>query len=51
MMTVQEIKEVLDKRPDIVDFLNLVLKDPDLIHRTPELTKLIQEGEGKGCRE
>ena len=43
-MTKQEIKEVLDNRPDLVQFLKLALDNPELI---PSVIKLLKKGEGE----
>ena len=44
-MTKQEIKEVLDERPDLVEFLTLALECPELI---PSAVKLLKKGEDEG---
>ena len=43
-MTKQEIKEVLDNRPDLVQFLTLARDNPELI---PSVVKLLKKGEGE----
>ena len=41
-MTKEEIKEVLDERPDLVEFLTLARECPELI---PSAVKLLKKGE------
>lgn len=43
-MTKQEIKEVLDNRPDLVELLTLAQDNLELI---PSVVKLLKKGEGE----
>lgn len=43
-MTKEEIKEVLDERPDLVEFFTLARDNPELI---PSVVELLKKGEGE----